>query len=98
VSLDASERMLRQIDQDVRPTKEQSAATEGLRKATGEMAKLVTASCGRSIPADPIARLDATADQLTTISYAATTMEIALDGFYAQLDQDQKARFDSLGR
>ena len=73
VSLDASERMLRQIDQDVRPTQQQSAASEGLRKATGDMAKLVTASCCRPIPADPIARLDAAADQLTTISYAATT-------------------------
>jgi hypothetical protein len=62
------------------------------------MAKLLTASCAQSIPVDPIARLDSANDQLTAISYAATSVEIALDGFYAQLDEAQKDKFDSIGR
>jgi len=45
-----------------------------------------------------VARLDAANDHLSNLSYAATSMEIALDGFYAQLDDGQKAKFDSLGR
>jgi hypothetical protein len=32
------------------------------------------------------------------MNYAATSMEIAVNGFYAQLDEQQKAKFNSLGR
>jgi hypothetical protein len=45
-----------------------------------------------------MARLDAANDQLTAINYAATTVQIAFDGFYLKLSNDQKARFYSLGR
>ena len=62
------------------------------------MAKLLIASCVRPIPADPMTRLDDANDQLTAINYAATTVQIAFDEFYAKLDGPQKARFDSLSR
>jgi hypothetical protein len=42
-----------------------------------------------------VARLDSANNQLLSASYAATSLEIALYGFYAQLDDNQKARFDS---
>jgi hypothetical protein len=35
---------------------------------------------------------------VTTINYAATTVEIAFNDFYTKLDGRQKARLDSLGR
>ncbi|MBI3702358.1 MAG: Spy/CpxP family protein refolding chaperone [Rhizobiales bacterium] len=97
-SLAGSERLIKQIEQEVRPSKEQGESIEALRKTSGEMAKLLTASCAQPIPADPVARLDSVNDQLTAISYAATSVEIALDGFYAQLDEAQKEKFDSIGR
>ena len=97
-SLESSELMLKEIEEKVRPSKQQAASMQALRKTSAEMAKLLTASCAQPIPADPVARLDSANNQLSSMSYAATSLEIALDGFYAQLDHDQKARFDSLGR
>ncbi len=97
-SLGASERLLRQIEQEVQPRKEQDQAMQDLRKTVSDMAKLATAPCAQPIPESPLARLDAANDQLSNLSYAATSIEIALDGLYAQLDDGQKAKFDSLGR
>jgi hypothetical protein len=97
-SLEASERLLRQIEQEVQPRKEQEQAMQDLRKTVSDMAKLTTAPCGQPIPPDPVARLDAVNDQLSNLSYAATSLEISLDGLYAELDDGQKTKFDSLGR
>jgi len=97
-SLEASERLLRQIEQEVEPRKEQDQAMQDLRKTVSDVAKLATAPCAQAIPETPLARLDAANDQLSNLSYAATSVEIALDGLYAQLDDGQKAKFDSLGR
>jgi hypothetical protein len=95
---ESAERLIQQIAQKARPTKKQDPAFKALRKTTGDMAKLLSASCDPSIPEDPLARLDAANNQLTSMNYAATSMEIALNGFYAQLTDDQKAKFNSLGR
>jgi hypothetical protein len=62
------------------------------------MAKLMIASCVQPVAADPMGRLDSANDQLTAINYAATTVQIAFDEFYLRLNNDQKARFDSLTR
>jgi hypothetical protein len=62
------------------------------------MAKLLIASCAQPVPADPMARLDSADDQLTAMNYAATTVQVAFDDFYGKLDNEQKARFDSLSR
>ena len=97
-SLEASDRLLRQIEQEVQPRKEQDQAMQDFRKTVSDMAKLATAPCAQPIPETPLARLDAANDQLSNLNYAATSMEIALDGLYAQLDDGQKAKFDSLGR
>jgi hypothetical protein len=93
-----SERMIKRIEQTIRPTKQQSAGLETLRKTSSDMAKLLTASCAQPVPTDPLGRLDDAASQLIRMNYAATSMEIALNGFYAQLDDQQKAKFNSLGR
>lgn len=97
-SLEASERLLRQVEQEVQPSKAQEENMQDLRKTAGDMAKLLTGPCAQPIAPDPIARLDAANDQLSNLSYAATSTEIALDGVYAQPDDGQKAKFNSLGR
>ena len=45
-----------------------------------------------------MSRLDDANNQLTAINYAATTVQIAFNEFYARLDGAQKTRFGSLGR
>ena len=96
--MESWERMLKEIEEKVRPSRQQTASLEALRKTSADMAKLLTASCAKPIPADPLARLDAANDQLSNMSFAATSVELALNGFYAQLDDEQKAKFDLLGR
>ncbi len=93
-----AERLAKEVEMRVRPTKDQAASFENFHKVSSDMAKLLIASCVKPIPADPMARLDDANDQLTAINYAATTVQIAFDDFYARLDGAQKSRFESLGR
>ena len=72
----------------VRPTKDQAASFENFHKISSDMAKLLIAWCAAH-PGDPMARLDDANDQLTAINYAATTVQIAFDDFYAKLDGAQ---------
>ena len=69
-----------------------------LHKASDDMAKLMIASCAQPVLSRPVARLDAADDQLTTMNYAATTVQIALNDFYAKLNNAQHARFDAMSR
>ena len=93
-----AERLVAQIEQKIKPSKDQAASVESLRKSSSDMAKLLSASCGEPVPADPLSRLDAADAKLSRLSYAATSEQIALNTFYAQLDADQRVKFDSLGR
>jgi hypothetical protein len=94
-NVEESERMVKQIEIQVRPNKDQAASLENLHKVSSDMAKLLMASCAQPIPNDLLARLDAADDQLTTMNYAATTVQIAFNDFYSTLDNAQKARFDA---
>jgi hypothetical protein len=62
------------------------------------MAKLLMAACTQPIPADPVARLDAANDRLTTLNYAATSVQVAFGDFYSRLNDAQKARLDNPNR
>jgi hypothetical protein len=93
-----AERLAKEIEMRVRPTKDQAASFENFHRVSSDMAKLLIASCVQPIPADPMARLDDANDQLTAVNYAATTVQIAFDDFYGRLDGAQKSRFESLGR
>jgi hypothetical protein len=97
-NVEKAERMIKEIEMRVRPNRDQAASLENLHRASGDMAKLLIASCAQPVPADPMERLDSANDQLTAINYAATTVQIALDEFYLKLNNDQKARFDSVTR
>lgn len=93
---DDSVRLIRHIEQNVRPNKAQRASLQALRKTSSDMAKLLSASCAQPIPVDPLERLDAADNQLSSMNYAATNVEIALNGLYAKLDRRQKAKLDAL--
>jgi LTXXQ motif family protein len=90
-----AERLIKEIEMRVRLNKDQAASLENLHKVSADMAKLLIASCVQPIPVDPMARLDATGDQLTAMNYAATTVQIAFDNFYLKLNYEQKTRFES---
>jgi hypothetical protein len=97
-NVEASERMIKEIEQRVRPNQEQAASLEYLHKTSLEMAKLLMTSCAQAVPNDPLARLDAADDKLTSVNYAATTIQVAFEDFYGKLDKGQKARLDETNR
>jgi hypothetical protein len=91
-------RLVKQIQQTVRPTPDQRASLEAFGKTSGDMAKLLMASCAQATPDSPLARLDAADNRLTTMNYAATAIEVALNDFYGRLTDAQKKKFDAMGR
>ena len=97
-NVEKAERLVQEVEMRVRPNRKQAESLENLHKVSTDMAKLLIASCAQPIPVDPLGRLDSADDQLTALNYAATTVQIAFDDFYARLDNSQKARFGSLSR
>lgn len=90
------DRLIKKIQQTVRPTPQQRPNIEMLGKTAAGMEQYLMASCAQPTPEDPPARLDAANNQLTAINYAATSMEIALNQFKAALTGDQRRKFDAL--
>ena len=89
---------MRQIEQAIRPTKAQKTSLDALQKTALEMGQLLMASCLTPMPATPAERLDAAADRLTAVIFAASNVNMALNDFTSQLSDEQKTRLNSLVR
>jgi hypothetical protein len=89
---------MRQIEQNLRPTKAQRVSLEALQKKAFEMGQFLMASCLKPLPATPGERLDAAADRLTAVIFAVSNVNIALNDFTSQLNDEQKTRLNSLVR
>ena len=83
---------------ELRPTKAQRASLELLQKKSFEMGQFLMASCLKPMPATPAERLDAAADRLTAVIFAASNVNMALNDFTSQLSDEQKAKLNSLVR
>jgi hypothetical protein len=97
-NIEPAERMVKELEATVRPNQHQRARIEKLHKISSNMAKLLTATCAQPVAADPPARLDAADAKLAAMNYAALTVQIAFNDFYAGLDDAQKARLDGARR
>ena len=89
---------MRQIEQSVRPTKAQRSSLEALQKKSFEMGQFLMASCLKPMPATPAERLDAAADRLTAVIFAASNLNMALNDFTSQLSDEQKTKLNSMVR
>ena len=85
-----------QIQQIVQPTQQRSAL-DALKTASNKAADILNGTCPTQTPSTPGARLDAMAKRLDAMAEAVKTMRPALQGFYASLDDEQKARFNTMG-
>jgi LTXXQ motif family protein len=95
---DTAQALIDAIASRVQPTGEQQASLNNFGKVSAQMEKMLLASCAQPPADSPLGRFDAADDQLVTINYAASNMEIMLNAFYSTLTEDQKANFDSFGR
>jgi hypothetical protein len=86
---------MRQIEQSVRPRKAQRASLEALQKKSFEMGQFLMASCLKPVASTPVERIDAAADRLTAVIFAASSVNLALNDFYNQLTEEQKSKFNA---
>ncbi len=87
-----------QIDRVVRPDDAQRAKLQGLQSAASRAADTIKAACPTEVPATPPARIAAVGQRLQAMLQGVETIQPALADFYNSLSDDQKARFNSMGR
>jgi hypothetical protein len=75
----------------------QRANFEALQQASAKAADMLKASCPATDPITPPARLEAIANRLETMLQAVKTVRAALNDFYGQLNDEQKAQFEAIG-
>jgi hypothetical protein len=86
------------IDQIVHPNDAQRGKLDALQTANAEAAELIKASCPSELPATPPDRLAAEGKHLQAMLKAVQTIRPPLEDFYNSLSEEQKARFNNLGR
>jgi hypothetical protein len=89
---------IEQIEDALKPNDRQQAELDQLADATVKAVGVLQAACPSETPLTPPGRLQAIEARLAAMIEAAQTVKPALDGFYASLSGEQKARFNRLGR
>ncbi len=88
---------VQRIEQVVRPDTQQRSAFDNLKKAAQTAADQLQSSCPTAIPQSPVARLESVDARLNSIAEAIRSIRPALGDFYASLNDEQKARFNTMG-
>ena len=92
-----SDNPIRRIERELRLTSTQRASFDEMQKKASAMGQFLLASCLQPIPSTPMARLDAAADRLTSVIFAANHVGLALNDAYNQLSEQQQTKFKALG-
>ena len=87
-----------EITRKVRPTEAQKASLAALQDATSKAAESLAASCQPEGSLTPPARLAAADKRLDSLLQSVTGVRVALDDFYASLNDEQKAQFEAVGQ
>jgi hypothetical protein len=82
----------------VKPTAAQQDTLKQLQDATAKAVSVLQAACPEDVPITPPGRLAAMETRLQAMVDAANTVKPALEGFYASLTNEQKARFDRISQ
>jgi hypothetical protein len=93
-----SELAVNRVEEAVRPSETQGAALDTLDEAMQKAVEALRTACPDSTAQTPVGRLDAMQKRLEAMIDAANTVRPALETFYASLDDEQKAKFNRLGR
>jgi LTXXQ motif family protein len=87
-----------QIDRTIHPNDAQRAKLDALQSAAASAADAIKASCPSEPPNTPPARLTAASKHLHAMLQAVDTIRPPLHDFYNSLSDDQKARFNNMGK
>jgi len=86
------------IEDVVRPNDQQQRALDQLSKATEKAVAVLQDACPDVVPQTPVGRLEAMEKRVDAMLQAARIVQPKLQDFYASLGNEQKARFNTLGR
>jgi len=90
------------IEQSLRLNQSQEAALRAVNDASAEAARIINAACpngqDQQIMLTPPGRVSAMEQRLDAMLQAIETVRPALTRFYGSLSDEQKARFDRMGR
>jgi LTXXQ motif family protein len=86
------------IEAAVRPNEEQLGKLKALQNAAAQAAQQLAASCPSEMPTTPPARLAAVSNRLEVMLGAVKSVRAALDDFYGDLSDEQKAQFNRIGQ
>jgi len=89
---------IEQIEDTVRPTEQQRHVLDRLSESTDKAVAVLQGACPDFVAQTPVGRLDAMNKRVEAMLHAARTVQPALQDFYASLSNEQKARFNTLGR
>jgi hypothetical protein len=87
---------VQRIEQVVQPFAQQRSNLDDLKKATQNAADQLR-SCPSAVPLSPVARVDTVALRLRAMADAIKSIRPALENFYGSLNDEQKARFNTMG-
>jgi LTXXQ motif family protein len=87
-----------QIGAMVHPTTAQQRSLDQLRQASGAAINALSSACPDITPGTPVGRLDAMRARFAAMLQAAQMLQPALSNFYASLNNEQKAAFNTLGQ
>jgi hypothetical protein len=87
---------IERIEAVIHPAGKQKEALERLSQATKSAVEKLQAACPDDVPLTPVGRLEAMEKRLDAMLQAAALVQPALDEFYAELSNEQKARFNTL--
>jgi hypothetical protein len=86
-----------EIDARVHPTEAQHTSLAALQDATAKAADMLKATCQTGDAITPPARLEAVGKRLDGMLQAVKSVRAALDDFYGELNDEQKAQFEAIG-
>ena len=86
------------IEQAVQPTDVQYAALDRLNAAMKKAVDALQDACPTTTALTPVGRIETMQKRLEAMIEAANTVRPALEDFYASLGNEQKAKFNRLGR
>ena len=89
---------IERIEEVVQPSIAQAGALDRLSEAMDKAVQVLQSACPTTIPLTPVGRLEVMQKRLEAMIEAANTVRPALEDFYASLSNEQKAKFNRLGR
>ena len=89
---------VQRIEELIKPTGPQQTALEQLKQASAKAADELRGSCPTHMGDTPTARLDAMNNRLDAMVRSVKTLRPTLGTFYASLNDEQKAQFNTMGQ